>query len=208
MARSTGKTCHFLTILVDTNVLSAMMRWNQPSNAGSTHSRRNQSGQRQSLFSKSVSTWRQAAGAIDSVRPSSVPSTTSSAAACCRSTALRRKPRLQSLPGSGKSAGRSRSAKSRSLASPPRAKQPSPPVIPVILKTLASSSSILGTLSRRAVGILTQGNGSASDLVGRRPSDARRSDPCHSQGPLGASGARTEARMERKHETAGLTKDR
>ena len=152
MAWPTGKAGQILMMLVDTNVLSAMMRI---------------------AVEPAVERW------FDAQSPKSVWTTMVTVfeirfglallapgrrrdqlhdafdiaiddilgGACCLSIGLRRKPRRESLPGSGKSGGWSRSATSRSPASLLLAKQPSQPATPVISKTLALFWSILGRLA-------------------------------------------------------------
>ena len=77
------------------------------------HSRRNQSGRQPSRFSKSVPTWRFWAPGCRRDRLHDAFDTAIDAA-CRLSTGLQRKPRPNSLPNSGISANRSRSAASRS----------------------------------------------------------------------------------------------
>jgi predicted nucleic acid-binding protein len=166
MAWSTGRAGHIWMILVDTNVLSAMMRV---------------------TVEPAVERW------FDGQPPESIWTTTITSFEIHFGLALlapgRRRDRLYDAfdraigeilggrvlpfdrtaaetaaaiaPGSGKSAGRSRFATSRSPVSSPRAKQPSPPATPVISKTSASFSSILGTLLTRN-GDLASGLGSVT----------------------------------------------
>ena len=142
MAWSPGRAGHVLMILVDTNVLSAMMR--VAADPAVEHWFDAQPPE--SVWTTTITIFeirfglallKPGAGATGSTMPSIVPSTRSSVAAYCRSTGARQRLLPQLLPDNGKLDGRSRSVTSRSPASLPREKQPSPRATPITLKALA-----------------------------------------------------------------------